>query len=139
MICEDKNALESFVQTSTVSGGTIDGLYLSNCAADTCALVNTSLYNCDLVRSSANNCSTIKSPLALRRFPVEIRLTILALVDHKELAAAFCCDTSIYDEAKEIFEAKLISKPLEFYLQELWRINKFPTHVIERFKAIIIK
>jgi uncharacterized protein YjbI with pentapeptide repeats len=141
---------------STIAGSTLSNVKLSNCTIDNSTLTQVHITNCTVVSSSLldsklhetkiancsmDNCTMTSSPLALRRFPPEIRAMIfngcIHFADHKTPAIIIALrgDKEMYEEAIQIFY-KLNSFRVK--LQNLTDFEAMSIKAIQGIRKLVI-
>lgn len=101
------------------------------------ALLNkTAIYESTLTNISTTKCNITTAPLALRKFPPEIRLMILSHISNTNLMKAMRVDPELYHEAMEVFFKKF---PLVVSTSNAQFRKRIPERILKNIRKIVVR
>jgi hypothetical protein len=93
----------------TIADSALKKCKLFNCLVWNCLLIESEIHETRVQRSSMDSCNVTKSPLALRKFPVEVRKLIFQRCLHTctnrspSIIVALRCNKELYPEAIKLY------------------------------------
>ena len=135
------NITTSTLTTCSLSNCTISTSTIKDCTLSNCNITNSTLHESPFVKSKLSGCQVTTSPLALRRFPTELRDMIfkdcLQIEEGKSpaLLIALRGDKELYEEALEVYYKTNYCSMGKAMIQ---RINDLSPKAISRIKDIRI-
>ncbi|KAL2074850.1 hypothetical protein VTL71DRAFT_8629 [Oculimacula yallundae] len=132
------NLRDMNLQGCTVSMSTLDNCKLSKCAVTNCNLVSTALHESKFASSSVERCKITTSPLALRKFPPELRILIFErCIDFEDritpsILSALRGDPELYSEAIDCFYRLNVIRITEKGLSDCDRMSAVTMRSVRR-------